>query len=292
MPPAPTASPAPQPAAEASPEDAISAELAAYYRRIEADRRARGLMRTDSGADQMALSVGRLTDIYVEIALRDEYLRTARGFIARSTAAPLRRWEEPVRLRLEFGASMSAAKRANDRSEVASLVNRISSITRHPMRLLPPGGNDGANFHILVLSETERRAIAPRLRALIPGIDPAALSLVTDMPRETFCLVLAFSRQDDDAYSDAVAIIRAEHPDLTRLACYHEEIAQGLGLANDSVLARPSVFNDNEEYAFLTALDTLLLRIHYDPRLQPGMSEAEARPIVQRISTELIGGES
>lgn len=280
---APRAAPAAPPPAD---------ELSAYYRRIEAERRARGLMRTDAGLDAMALSAGRLADIYTEIALRDEYLWTAQGLVSQTSAARLRRWEEPVRFRLEFGPSVPPAVRAADHAEVAALVNRMSSAARHPMRLLPLGTAEGGNFHVLVLSEAERRAIAPRLRALVPGIDPAAVRLVTNMPRETFCMVLAFSRRDDDTYSDAIAIIRAEHPDLTRLACYHEELAQGLGLANDSVLARPSVFNDNQEFAFLTALDLLLLRLHYDPRLAPGMSEAEARPIVLRIAAELVGGES
>jgi hypothetical protein len=44
-------------------------------------------------------------------------------------------------------------------------------------------------------------------------------------------------------------VIRAEHPDLLRLSCLHEEIAQGLGLPNDSPRARPSIFNDDEEFA-------------------------------------------
>jgi hypothetical protein len=275
-----------------APDAAASAELAEYYRRIEVERRGRGLMRTDSGADAMALSAARLADIYVDIALHDEYLQTSRGFVARTSAANLRRWEEPVRFRLEFGPSVPRALRTSDHAEVAALVNRMSSATRHPMRLLPRGTAEGGNFHILVLSDSERRAAAPRLRQLVPGIDAAAVRLVTDMPRETFCMVLAFSRSDDDAYSDAIAIIRAEHPDLTRLSCYHEELAQGLGLANDSLQARPSVFNDNQEFALLTALDLLLLRLHYDPRLAPGMSEAEARPIVLRIAAELVGGES
>ncbi len=30
----------------------------------------------------------------------------------------------------------------------------------------------------------------------------------------------------------------------------------------------------------------------YDPRLRPGMSEAEARPIAARIAAELVGGMS
>ena len=63
-----------------------------------------------------------------------------------------------------------------------------------------------------------------------------------------------------------------------------------MGLANDSPAARPSVFNDDEEFALLTRHDELLLRMLYDPRLRPGMTEAEARPIITDIATELTGG--
>ena len=63
-----------------------------------------------------------------------------------------------------------------------------------------------------------------------------------------------------------------------RLSCIHEEITQGLGLANDSPLARPSIFNDDEEFALLTPMDELMLKMLYSPRLSAGMTETEARP--------------
>lgn len=292
MPLTPARSPLPQPRPVAAAPDALSADLAAYYRRIETERLARGLMRRDDGSADAPVSAAILARNYVDIALFDEYLQSAGRFTARSSAANLRRWEVPVIYRLEFGASVPATLRWRDHAAVASLVSRMAAASGHPMRLLPQGTASGGNFHVLVLSEAERRAIGPRLQTLVPGIDPAVIRLVTDMPRETFCLALAFSRLGSDAYTDAVAIIRAEHPDLTRLSCYHEELAQGLGLANDSPRARPSVFNDDQEFALLTAHDLLLLRIHFDARLRPGMSQAEAAPIVRQIAAELVGGES
>ena len=104
--------------------------------------------------------------------------------------------------------------------------------------------------------------------------------------------MIAFSEAGSTTYTKAVALIRGEHPDLLRLACIHEELAQGLGLANDSPQARPSIFNDDEEFGLLTTHDELLLRMLYDPRLTPGMSAAEAAPIARRIASELMGGES
>ena len=75
-------------------------------------------------------------------------------------------------------------------------------------------------------------------------------------------------------------LIRAEHPPFTRLSCVHEEMAQAMGLPNDSPEARPSLFNDDLEFALLTEHDAILLRMLYDPRLRPGMTSAEARPLL------------
>ncbi len=86
-----------------------------------------------------------------------------------------------------------------------------------------------------------------------------------------------------------MALIRSEHPDLFRLSCIHEEIAQGLGIPNDSPRARPSIFNDDDEFALLTRHDELLLQMLYDPRLTPGMTAEEARPIARIIARELMG---
>jgi hypothetical protein len=104
--------------------------------------------------------------------------------------------------------------------------------------------------------------------------------------------VLAQSRGRSGIYTRAFAVVRAEHPDLLRLSCLHEEIAQGLGLPNDSPRARPSIFNDDEEFALLTGMDEDMLRILYNPALRPGMSEDEARPIIRDLATQLVGGES
>jgi Protein of unknown function (DUF2927) len=112
------------------------------------------------------------------------------------------------------------------------------------------------------------------------------------LPRSTYCLVYSSAENGNSTYTRAYAVIRAEHPDLLRLSCYHEEIAQGLGLANDSPTARPSIFNDDEEFALLTRQDEAMLQMLYDPALAPGMTEEQARPVVQSLATRLIGGDT
>ena len=75
-----------------------------------------------------------------------------------------------------------------------------------------------------------------------------------------------------------------------RQSCVHEELAQGLGLADDSPQARPSIFNDDDEFALLTTHDEELLRLLYSPELVPGMTADQARPIIHRLLAERRGG--
>ena len=283
-------SPAPARPVENLTHDPQSNELAAYYARIQTERLNNRLMRTDSGAADAPVSASRLAQTYADVALREEHARGPLGF-AGSAESVLRRWTAPVTYAMEFGPSVGRGQRLQDHAQVAQLAARLSQAARHPISVVPLGSTQG-NFHVLVLSETERQNAGPRLRALVPGIDDAAVTLITNMPRETFCLVMAFSRNGSAVYSEAVAIVRAEHPDLTRQACYHEELTQGLGLASDSSRARPSIFNDDQEFALLTDQDLLMLRMHYDPRLQPGMSRSQATPLIFSIASELAAGES
>lgn len=281
---------APVPASVAPPPapSADSQRIARKMERVEAGLRARGMLRTDGGGTDTPFNARTLTREFLRVALYDEYVPVGAEMVPRVTASRLRRWQAPVRIGLEFGASVPEAVREADRARVATYAERLARLSGHSIRLVGPG--ERANFHVLLLSEDERRAGGVLLRDLLPGIGDGPVRTITAMSETTFCLVFAFSSGGGFSYTRAVAVVRAEHPDLMRLACYHEEIAQGLGLANDSPSARPSIFNDDEEFALLTRMDEMLLRILYDGRLRPGMTEAEARPIVEQIAAELVGG--
>lgn len=262
--------------------------ISAYFKSLEAQRLGNGLLRQTRNPTDLPFSDRDLEEVFVQIALYDEYTFVGNRIIERATPSSLRRWQEPVRMGLEFGASVPAATQRSDRAFVARYASRLGRLTGHPVTL----AGSGTNFHVLVLNETERQTSGSRLRALVPGIDDLTVDLVQDLPLSVSCLVLAFSRSGTDVYTDAVAVIRAELPDLSRRACYYEELAQGMGLPNDSPRARPSLFNDTAEFAVLTVLDEQLLRMLYDPRLRPGMREEEARPIIRRIAQELMGAQS
>ena len=272
---------------EAATPSAQSRTMGVYLAKVQSDLLLNDLLRTDNGSVDTPFTSHQLASNFDAIALNDEYTTIDGRFVARTTPSPLSRWDVPVRIGLEFGASVPFEQRDKDVATVKALIKRLAKAARHPISM-----SDRPNFHVLVLNEDERQAIGPRLEQIVPGIGQAAIDTVEDMPRSNYCVVFAFDPADNGAYRQAVAIIRGEHADLMRKSCLHEEITQGLGLANDTPRARPSIFNDDEEFALLTHHDELLLRILYDPRLQTGMSPEIARPISAQIARELMGESS
>lgn len=261
-----------------------SKALATYYRRLQNDLLDQGLLRGDGGGPDTPFTDTLLARNFIRIALFDEYVTDGDILRPQATISRLRRWDQPVRMSLEFGPSVTPEQQVRDRTTVGSYAARLSRVAGVPITL-----SDWApNFHVLVLNEDDRLGYADRLREIVPGIEASSLRAITNLPREQLCLVIAFSQGDSASYSKAVAVIRGEHPDLLRTSCFHEELAQGLGLANDSPQARPSIFNDDEEFGLLTSHDELLLQMLYDPRFSTGMSAAEAAPIARQIAREIL----
>ncbi|MGR3460190.1 MAG: DUF2927 domain-containing protein [Roseovarius sp.] len=279
---------APRPPAQGDDGPSVRSEaLAAYYARTERDLKARGLLRVDGGGPDTPFTETDLMRNFERVAFFDEYAPGAGFRSPTGRAGGLRKWMSPVRVGVEFGASVPEKQRAADRATLDDYTVRLEQVARHPITMV----SRGANFHVLVMSEDDRAEGLARIRRIAPEIDTATLGVFRDMPRSIHCLVVAFSdRGNPYSYDRAIAWVRAEHPPLMRESCFQEEIAQGLGLANDSPRARPSIFNDDDEFAWLTSHDEMLLRLLYHPDLSPGMTPDEARPILRRLLDEWQAG--
>ncbi len=285
----PVVSPRPLPKpAQPAPVKAQSDQskaLATYYGRVQADLLVQGFLRTDGGGQDTPYTDTMLARNFEQIAFFDEY---SGGGLNAGNGQPgrLKRWDGPVRFNAEFGSQFSATQQARYRANVASYAGRLARSTGHPIGYSPTS----ANFHVLFMGEDDRDLVQQRVRALVPRIDPAALRIFGNLPRSIHCLVVAFSGGSGNySYTTAIALVRSEHPDLMMRSCIHEELAQGLGLANDSPAARPSIFNDDDEFALLTTHDAHLLGMLYDPRLTTGMTLEAARPIIRQMAAERTG---
>lgn len=266
------------------PDTPASATLRAHYNAVQTTLVSEGLLRTDMGGDDAPFTDRMLADNFLKIALYEEY--SGGQITTHSREAPIRlqRWDQPVRVALSFGPAVPPAQVAVDTARVSSYVARLARVSGHPITM----DDKNPNFWVHIATVDERAAMGPMLNAEMPGLSEGQVASVTHMDADTYCQVLTQS-EAASTYARAVAVIPSEHPDLMRLACIHEELAQALGLPNDSNAARPSIFNDDQEYALLTRQDELMLRILYDPALHPGMTKAEARPIVKVLASRLMG---
>ncbi|MEM9394949.1 MAG: DUF2927 domain-containing protein [Pseudomonadota bacterium] len=253
-----------------------SAALSAYYAKMQQTFQERGLLKTIRTVPSSSMDASSLKRDFLEIAMHSEYSNGLSASGSRS-AKPLLRWEEPVRLQVMFGASVPKDRRIEDLKAISNYTNTLARLTRHPMTVNP----NKPNFHVLVVNEAERKSLAKTLPKLVPGVSKSIVRNIARMQRNHLCMVVAEPHADRArGFKQAVAIVRAEHPDVMRASCIQEELAQGLGLSNDCREAWPSIFNDDQEFAFLTRRDEVLLRMLYDPALQSGMS---AKDVANRL---------
>jgi hypothetical protein len=267
----------------AQPTSQESARLRSYFNQVQQAQLSQGLLRSDGGGPDTPYTAEMLARNFEQIAFYNEYNAS---FSGRGEKTLMRRWDQPVRMAVVFGDSVPPSTRETDGAAVRAYAGRLSGITGHPITL-----RGDPNFMVIIAGEDDREAALVQAAQRIPGVTPASLSALRNLRRDTYCIVAAYAGgPDPSTYTAAVAVIRAENPSLMRLSCIHEELAQGLGLANDSPTARPSIFNDDDEFALLTRHDEDLLKILYDPRLKAGMSAEQAAPIVRTIARELTGG--
>ncbi len=275
----------PEPDVDPMPEPSqASKDLVTYYARLQNDLLTQGLLRGDGGGPDTPFTDNQLARNFVRIALFNEYRDDTDLLRPQATISNLRRWTRPIRMSVEFGDTIPLAQRDVDTASISTYAARLSRVSGVPIQMT----DRNPNFHVLFLNEDERRGYGDKLRALIPNISDATVRTFVNLPRDQLCVVIGTFSPGQSSYTKAVAMIRAEHPNLMRSACIHEELAQGMGLANDSPGARPSIFNDDEEFALLTTHDELLLKMLYDPRLQTGMAPATAAPIARQIAREYL----
>ena len=188
------------------------------------------------------------------------------------------KWVTPLRYRLE-GASVA------DTARVTALVARLRKLTGID---IAPADAREPNVRLSFVPFRIRSNAVYRL-ANEGGLGPAVGGMVArwrDTEREK-CLGLISVDPRSGSIAKADILIKDELPPRIRDACIVEEIVQSLGLMNDDPRARPSIFNDSQEYLDLTSHDEYLLRILYDPRVRPGMRFRQMDPLVRQIIREL-----
>lgn len=247
------------------------------YALYEAALRAGGSLRTDIDPTDAPFSNADLLTNFNRIALHHEADIERDGSEENSVPNRLGRWEQDINYRL-VGSGVTPETAV----EVREFARRLEGLTGRSFR---PAEKD-INFLILITDPDERPQVVTMLDELMP-----ALGKSFDRWRRSQSLICVatnlYRDKADDRIVFGMVMMGSELGPLMRSSCLHEELVQALGLGNDHSEVRPSIFNDDEEFALMTRHDEYLLRILYDPRLKSGMTAEQAMPIVREIIADL-----
>ncbi|MGF1658753.1 MAG: DUF2927 domain-containing protein [Rubrimonas sp.] len=237
-------------------------------------------MRTDYAPADAPFSNADLARNFERIVFFSEFTLVDGALVARERETPLVKWRGPIRYALAGDAVT-----ARDVATYAALAERLSRVTGLDIAAAAPGEQD--NLLILILSRPARRSAAEFLEMLDGEASEGLIYRLKGDDWEIPCAATVGVNPTDPVILQGVILIKAETTGLLRESCAHEEFAQALGPGNDFFGARPSIFNDDGEFALLTEHDEYLLRVLYDDRLRSGMRRHEAMPIVREVISEL-----
>ncbi|MGM0584003.1 MAG: DUF2927 domain-containing protein [Pseudomonadota bacterium] len=240
----------------------------------------RGLMRTETAPADAPFGDAELVRNFERIAFHKEF---ADGDALRAEATPVRllKWESPVRWTLAGDGAT-----ARDEARLRALTARLERLTGLAFEEV----EDSPDLFVLIATRRGRQVFLDALERM-GALE--RMSLIVEWARnDTYPCVgqVGRSRAPGGWETRATIVIKDETRGLLRESCLQEELVQTLGLLNDHEKARPSIFNDDQEFALLTEHDEYLLRILYDPRLERGMTAEEGMPVVREIVAEIGPG--
>ena len=270
-----------------SDEETIASQelkLRKYYNRLEERKLSLGLLRQDGGGTDTPFDAEDIVEAFEQLAFYNEYKIGENQLLPNTDMVNLGKWNSNINISMRFGNSVAAKQKDKDLLEIHNLLSILSEATKHKIKI----SNKNINMYIVVGNQKEVAELTNKIGAKLPEFDPKRIPIITKLPKDIHCLAMtSMSAGPNSEIKSALIIIRSELPKLMRTACFHEEIAQSLGLTNDSHLARPSIFNDDDEFATLTKLDKILLQILYDNRLYSGISRQNSSQLVRQIAKDI-----
>ncbi len=232
---------------------------------------ASGRLRLDPAPRDAPYDNRDLARNFVRIALAVEDLGAQKAQMR-----PIRRWEQPIRYRV-LGDSATPG----DRAAIADVMGRLSAASTRAIDEV----EDEVNFLILILDARERASLAELARRERRPFLAGVAELLASDDSVNPCLGLFYTSPQSDMRA-ATVLVKDETRGRLRRACFEEELSQTMGLTNDDPRVRPSLFNDDQEFAVLTEHDARLLAMLYHPALHPGMQADEVVPLLPRVIAE------
>ncbi|MBX9709525.1 MAG: DUF2927 domain-containing protein [Xanthobacteraceae bacterium] len=212
--------------------------------------------------------------VFTDAEIIDGFMKTAFGaeYHLAGRVDRIRKFDTPVRI------FVAGPQRADRRKQLA---NVAADIGRHMPNIdiaITDTREDANVIVTLVKDQDLDKAIrrfygADNARDIRRALDPQCLS--------------GFRKNDKYEIEHSEVILAIDAGDFVFLDCAYEELLQSLGPINDTDSVPWTMFNDDVSMGFFDIYDQFIMNILYDPRLKPGMTVAEVRPLLPDILVDV-----
>jgi len=199
---------------------------------------------------------------FIEIAFKREYSAGTKR---------LNKWVRPIHWQIDFEGGVSPSDTL--KMPILHHLDQLEAITG--VIMVPVKRR--ANLHIILTRDRDFAAAIARHGLM-------QLDKARHFVRGVNCMGNYNTNRRGEIIR-ATVIIPVDHAFKRGIypACVVEEITQVMGLPNDADWVSPSIANDATRQDLLSPLDYVMLRLLYQPELKPGMSVAQAQPIIRRL---------
>lgn len=224
---------------------------------------------------------GDVLDHFAQVAFGWEYGPETVGPV-RVDGRRLVKWPHRVRIAI-YGPREAIAEHG---PQVRAYVARLAEITGRDIAMTETGP---ANYAVVLAPDPYgyMDKTHPDILRLFFASEESMREMIQRIRRETNCSGRIRTWGETYQLAAVIVFIPSIHEERQLRRCIQEEIAQGLGLINDSDEVGESIFNEDSGLAELTAHDELLLRILYDDRLTAGMTPKEAVAAAREVLADL-----
>jgi hypothetical protein len=240
-----------------------------------------------AGLEGVAPEVGRngtfmaaaaATRAEVEALVRD-YERVAFTGPGGRSQVPLTRSVLPARYGVITEDFMSAADRRASEHLVATVLQTLRVHAGIEVSLA-----HGDAMHVVTFTDAR---YYPELAAMLRrNFAPvAAESFIREM-QATGCWEMTGTQQPN-VFAFGRLYVDVGRPNELQVSCVYRGLVMHLGLQGE-LRGGGGAFDRSRTTRGFTARDLAIIRMHYDPRLRPGMTAAEARPLLPAIAADAL----
>lgn len=195
----------------------------------------------------------------------------------------VRKWKNPIRIGVQ-----GAAPEFLD-ADIRQHVDDLHRLTGHDMALIysenmRKSGMVADDFDTRQLNVVVYFIPQGKIHKTVLRYFDHKKEQVDQMIRSSTCFAKFFKKGDE--IRAAIVVIPSQHSRETVRACVIEELAQIMGLPNDSDAVTGSIFKDKSGNNELTQHDRTLLALLYDKRILVGMVRDDALAMARRILDE------